>query len=98
MYFEANRRFVNSAYRVLDHPANDEAMRELEQHLFWREHLEQRMNTADMIPVPGVARVLSFDFRESAEIGEHVLLDYSLVDYRPPIQGLGPVQGSATSG
>ena len=93
-YFEANRRFVNSAYRALDHLENDEAMRELEQDLFWRERLEQRMNTGDMIPVPGVSRVFSFDFRESAEIGDHVLLDYSLIDYRPPIEGLaGPVQG-----
>ena len=94
MFFEANRRFVNSVYRALNHPANDASMRELEQDLFWREQLEQRMNTEDMLTVPGVSRMVSFDFRESAEIGDHVLLDYSLVDYRPPINGLaGPVQG-----
>jgi CHAT domain-containing protein/tetratricopeptide (TPR) repeat protein len=94
MYFEANRRYATSVYRALNHPANDASMRELEQDLFRREQLEQRMNTGDMLPVPGVSRMVSFDFRESAEIGDHVLLDYSLVDYRPPINGLaGPAQG-----
>ncbi len=93
-YFVANRGFANSAYRALKDLNDTETMRELERDLFWRERLEQQMLTADFLPVPGVSRMLSFDFRESAEIGDHVLLDYSLVDYRPPRKGLaGPVQG-----
>jgi CHAT domain-containing protein len=92
VYFDTNRAFASTARRVMDNPEDIGLMLELEDALFSRERLEQQMITGDIIPVPRVARMLSFDFRQSAEIGDDILLDYSVVNYRPPVQGLaGPV-------
>ena len=93
--FWANRRYVAAARRMLMAPDDQAAILELEEELFHREEIERSLLTADMIPIPGMAGILNFDFRESSEIGEgELLLDYSLIRYRPPQNGLtGSPQG-----
>jgi CHAT domain-containing protein/tetratricopeptide (TPR) repeat protein len=91
--FLANRRYAAAARKVFASPNNPAAMLELEDALFRREEIERGLLTGDMIP--SMAGVLRFNFLGLMDTyGDALLLDYSLIGYRPPQNGLpGPVQG-----
>ncbi|CAN5663940.1 hypothetical protein BH18ACI4_BH18ACI4_06650 [soil metagenome] len=86
--FIANRRYAVAARKASNKP-DDETMLELEDALFLREQIEKGSLTSDFLPIPGVSRVFRFDFSNSRELSEDtLLLDYSIVNYQPPSNGL----------
>jgi CHAT domain-containing protein len=93
--FIANKRYAVAARKTSDKPDDVETMLELEDALFHREQIEKRNLTSDFLPAPGVSRFLKFDFPSSRELNEDtLLLDYSIVNYQPPNNGLpGPSRG-----
>ncbi|WP_404926585.1 CHAT domain-containing protein [Mesorhizobium sp. ORM16] len=88
--FRANRRFAAAARRLAADPEDLDAALELDDALFAREQLESQMVGNSFEMIPSIAHVFHFDFRElqSVKYGKHTLLDYSLVEIRPPQQGL----------
>ncbi|HEX7312953.1 MAG TPA: CHAT domain-containing protein [Pyrinomonadaceae bacterium] len=93
--FIANRRYAVAARKASDKPDDIETMLELEDALFRREQIEKRILTGDFLPVPGLSRVLKYDFISWRELSDDtLLLDYSVVNYQPPDNGLpGPSRG-----
>jgi CHAT domain-containing protein len=94
--FALNRRFAAAARRFLADPQNIDIALELEDALFAREQLESWMvaNAFEMMPV--AAEVFHYDFRDlnSVKYGKQTVLDYTLVEFRPPSRGLsGPKLG-----
>jgi CHAT domain-containing protein len=94
--FIVNRRYAAAVRKARDKRGDVEAMLELEDALFHREQIEKHSLTGDFLPIPNVSRVFKFDFLESRELNEDsIFLDYSIVDYRPPSNGLpGDSQGT----
>ena len=96
LLFNANRRFAAAARRVAANSQDLDAALDLEDALFAREQLEGWMvgNAWEMLPA--IASVFHYDFRElqSVKYGKLTVLDYSLVEVRPPKHGLpGPALG-----
>ena len=94
--FDRNRRFAAAARRLAADPASLDAALDLEDVLFSREQIESRMVASSLDMLPALASVFHYDFRDLQSIkhGSHVLLDYSLIEFRPPKQGLqGPALG-----
>jgi tetratricopeptide (TPR) repeat protein len=94
--FDRNRRFAAAARRLAVDPANLDAALDLEDVLFSREQIESRMVASSFDMMPALASVFHYDFRNlrSIEHGAHTILDYSLIEFRPPKNGLqGPALG-----
>jgi CHAT domain-containing protein/tetratricopeptide (TPR) repeat protein len=94
--FDRNRRFAAAARRLAVDPANLDAALDLEDVLFSREQIESRMVASSFDMMPALASVFHYDFRDlqSIEHGAQTLLDYSLIEFRPPKNGLqGPALG-----
>ena len=86
--FEVNRKYAAAGRKLINTPNNEEALLEFEDALIMREDIE-------LVDQSQRSMMLKFDFRESFSLEEDMLLlDYSLIDYRPPCKGLaGPSQG-----
>lgn len=94
--FDRNRRFAAAARRLAANPASLDAALDLEDVLFSREQMESRMLANAFEMLPEIAEVFHYDFRDldSIQDGAQTLLDYTLIEYRPPEQGLpGPTLG-----
>ena len=94
--FDKNRRFAAAARLLAANPARLDAAMELEDMLFSREQTESRMVANAFEMLPAISEVLHYDFRDlqSIKYGAQTLLDYSLIEVRPPKQGLpGPTLG-----
>lgn len=94
--FDRNRRFAAAARRLAANPASLDAALDLEDALFSREQMESRMVANAFEMLPEVAEVFHYDFRDLQHIkyGAQTLLDYSLIEFRPPKQGHpGPTLG-----
>ena len=91
--FDRNRRFAAAARRIAADPENLDAALDLEDLLFSREQIESRLVASSFDMLPAIASVFHYDFRDLESIGDgaQTLLDYSLIEFRPPKQGL---QGS----
>jgi CHAT domain-containing protein len=93
--FMAARKYAVAARKVISKPDDAEALLELEEALREREGVEESLMTAEINPSPAFAAIFSRDFRELYILPEEMtLLDYSLINYQPPRNGLaGPSQG-----
>ena len=94
--FARNRRFAAAARRLAADPANLDAALDLEDALFAREQIESRMVASAFDMNPAVSSIFHYDFRDlqSIQYGRQTLLDYSLIEFRPPKNGLeGPALG-----
>ncbi|RPI20517.1 MAG: CHAT domain-containing protein [Acidobacteria bacterium] len=94
--FDANRRFAAAARRVAAEPEALDSKLDLEDALFAREQIESQMVANAWEMLPALAKIFHFDFRDlqSVKYGKRTLLDYSLVEVRPPKRGLpGPTLG-----
>ena len=94
--FDRNRRFAAAARRLAADPTNLDAALDLEDVLFSREQIESRMVASSFDMMPAIASVFHYDFRDlqSIKYGAQTLLDYSLIEFRPPKHGLqGPALG-----
>jgi tetratricopeptide (TPR) repeat protein len=93
--FTAARAYAVAARKAMSKPDDQNALLELEEALRKRENVEGSLLTAEVNPSPAMAAIFSRDFRWSSVLTtEMFLLDYSLVRYQPPRNGMaGPVQG-----
>lgn len=87
--FSANRRFAAAARQSLKRPDDHEAALRMEDMLFLREQVEAKLISGTFEMMPSIAAVFHFDFRQLRKLagGRCTLIDYSLVDYRPPSSG-----------
>jgi len=92
--FMANRRYAIAARKTTAKPNNVDEMLELENALWEREQIE-RSSISTLFSLPGAPSLFQYNFQQSQELGEDtLLLDFSLVDCRPPHRGVaGPSQG-----
>ena len=93
--FTAARKYAVAARKVISRPDDAEALLELEKALREREDVEASLLTAEITPSAALAGIFSRDFLEGWLLNkESLLLDYSLINYQPPRNGLaGPFQG-----
>jgi len=93
--FTAARKYAVAARKVMSKPDDQDAVLELEEALRQRENVERSLLTAEVNPSPAMSGLFSRDFRENYVLTtESFLLDYSLVRYQPPRNGMpGPLQG-----
>ena len=93
--FTAARKYAVAARKVTNTPDDQDAVLELEEALRERENVERSLLTAEINPSPAMAGLFSRDFRGNYVLTtESVLLDYSLVRYQPPQNGMaGALQG-----
>ena len=81
----ANRRFAAAARQSLARPDDLQAAMHAEDMLFLREQVEGLMVAGGFEMLPALAEIFHFDFAQWH--GDGTLIDYSLVDYRPPKLG-----------
>ena len=94
--FDTNRRFAAAARRLAADPTSLDASLDLEDVLFSREQIESRMVANAFEMLPSLAEIFHYDFRDLGGIkhGALTLLDYTLIEFRPPRGGLpGPTLG-----
>jgi CHAT domain-containing protein/tetratricopeptide (TPR) repeat protein len=93
--FTAARKYAAAARKAVSRPDDPEALLDLEEALRERENVEASLMTAEINPSPAFSAIFSRDFRTSYILAEETLvLDYSLVNYQPPRNGLaGSSQG-----
>jgi CHAT domain-containing protein/tetratricopeptide (TPR) repeat protein len=93
--FIANRKYAIAARKVISKPDESEVLLELEEALREREKVEGFLSTGEINPSLTQAVIFRRDFRESYILTkDSLVLDYSLINYQPPQNGLaGPSLG-----
>lgn len=87
--FQANREFAAAARKVTSRPDDLEAMLELEDSIWQREKVEMFSRSGEYASNPAMAAIYTRDFRDLYILpSDTVVLDYSLINYQPPGNGL----------